>query len=151
MSTPGRAAARRKSPHVLANTPFRRLWTATAVCGLGDWLAVIALTALAGDLTAGSGYQAQIFAVGGVFAAVLLPLILLGPLAGALAHRFDPRATMVLASLARFVVVLSVPLVDRYQWALGAAFVIACLHLLWAPARDTAAPALVRGERPEEV
>ncbi|GAB3159929.1 dTMP kinase [Microbispora hainanensis] len=150
MSTPGRAAARRKQPHVLANAPFRRLWTAMATCSLGDWLNIIALTALAGNLTAGSGFQAQSLAIGGVFVAKMLPAILLGPLAGAVADRFDRRLTMVVADLARFAVVLSIPLVGNYQWVIVATFLVECVNLFWVPAKDATVPNLVPKERLEE-
>ncbi|MEU7889697.1 dTMP kinase [Microbispora bryophytorum] len=150
MSTPGRAAARRKQPHVLANAPFRRLWTAMATCSLGDWLNIIALTALAGNLTAGSGFQAQSLAIGGVFVAKMLPAILLGPLGGAVADRFDRRLTMVVADLARFAVVLSIPLVGNYQWVIIATFLVECVNLFWVPAKDATVPNLVPKERLEE-
>lgn len=150
MSTPGRPGARRKTPHMLANVPYRRLWTATSVHGLGDWLNIIALTALAGNLTAGSGYQAQSLAVGGVFAAKLLPSIVFGPLAGTLAGRFDHRATMAMADLLRFVVVLTIPFVGGYQWLIIATVLIECLNLFWTPAKDAALSGMVPQERAGE-
>ncbi|MCT9929808.1 dTMP kinase [Planotetraspora sp. A-T 1434] len=150
MSTPGRAAKRRKAPHVLANAAFRRLWTAMAVCSLGDWLNIIALTALAANLTAGSGYQAQSLAIGGVFVAKMLPAILLGPLAGAVADRFDRRLTMVIADICRFAVVLSIPLVGSYQWVIIATLLLECANLFWVPAKDATVPNLVAKDRLEE-
>lgn len=150
MSITGRAAARRKQPHVLANAPFRRLWTAMATCSLGDWLNIIALTALAGNLTARSGFQAQSLAIGGVFVAKMLPAIVLGPLAGAVADRFDRRLTMVAADLARFAVVLSIPLVGSYQWVIVATILVECVNLFWVPAKDATVPNLVPKDRLEE-
>ncbi|WP_055482466.1 dTMP kinase [Sphaerimonospora mesophila] len=150
MSTPGRSGARRKTPHMLANVPYRRLWTAASVHGLGDWLNIIALTALAGNLTAGSGYQAQSLAVAGVFAAKLLPSILFGPLAGALAGRFDQRATMAMADLLRFVVVLTIPFVGGYQWLIIATVLVECVNLFWASAKDATLSGLVPKERAGE-
>ncbi|GAA1264758.1 dTMP kinase [Planotetraspora silvatica] len=150
MSTPGRAAQRRKTSHVLAIAPFRRLWTAMGVCSLGDWLNIIALTALAGNLTQGSGFQAQSLAIGGVFVAKMLPAILLGPIAGTVADRFDRRLTMVVADIVRFAVVLSIPLVGSYQWVLIAAFLVECVNLFWVPAKDATVPNLVPKERLEE-
>ncbi|MFF4415667.1 dTMP kinase [Streptosporangium sp. NPDC001559] len=149
MTTPGRNTARRKPPHVLANAPFRKLWTAMSVCSLGDWLNLIALTALAGNLTAGSGYRIQSFAIGGVFVAKMLPAILLGPLAGAFADRFDRRLTMVAADVARFALVLSIPLVGNYQWIIVATFLVECVNLFWVPAKDATVPNLVPKERLE--
>ncbi|MCG5215458.1 dTMP kinase [Streptosporangium sp. KLBMP 9127] len=150
MTTPGRSTPRRKPPHVLANASFRRLWTAMSLCSLGDWLNIIALTALAGNLTAGSGYQAQSLAIGGVFVAKMLPAILLGPLAGAVADRFDRRLTMFFADLSRFALVLSIPIFANYQWIIVATFLVECVNLFWVPAKDATVPNLVPKERLEE-
>ncbi|WP_433249046.1 dTMP kinase [Streptosporangium sp. CA-135522] len=150
MTTPGRNTARRKPPHVLANAPFRKLWTAMSVCSLGDWLNIIALTALAGNLTSGSGYKTQSLAIGGVFVAKMLPAILLGPLAGAFADRFDRRLTMFFCDLLRFALVLSIPLIGSYQWVIIATFLVECVNLFWVPAKDATVPNLVPKERLEE-
>ncbi|MCA2183919.1 dTMP kinase [Nonomuraea cavernae] len=138
MTAPGR----RRTIHVLANAPFRRLWTAMSVCSLGDWLNILALTALAGNLTKGD-YRTQSLAIGGVFIAKMLPAVLLGPLAGAFADRFDRRVTMVAADLSRFAVVLSIPLVGSYQWIIIATVLVECVNLFWVPAKDATVPNLV--------
>ncbi|WP_030905912.1 dTMP kinase [Streptosporangium amethystogenes] len=150
MTTLGRSTARRKPPHVLANTPFRKLWTAMSVCSLGDWLNLLALTALAGNLTVGSGYKVQSLAIGGVFVAKMLPAILLGPLAGAFADRFDRRMTMFFCDFLRFALVLSIPLIGNYQWVIIATFLVECVNLFWVPAKDATVPNLVPKERLEE-
>jgi len=74
---------------VLRVPAFRRLWYATALSSLGDWLGLLATTALATSLA--HGYQAQNYALGGVLVVKLLPAIVLGPLAGAFADRFAAR------------------------------------------------------------
>ncbi|MEU6716776.1 dTMP kinase [Nonomuraea sp. NPDC046802] len=136
----------RRPTHVLANAPFRRLWMAMSVCSLGDWLNLLALTALAGNLTQGD-YRVQSLAVGGVFIAKMLPAILLGPLAGVFADRFDRRLTMVAADVARFAVVLSIPFVDSYQWIIIATILVECVNLFWVPAKDATVPNLVPKEQ----
>ncbi|MFI6604520.1 dTMP kinase [Nonomuraea sp. NPDC050536] len=138
MSAPGR----RRPTNVLANAPFRRLWTAMSVCSLGDWLNILALTALAANVTEG-GFRNQSLAVGGVFVAKMLPAVLLGPLAGAFADRFDRRLTMVVADLVRFAIVVSIPFVGRYQWIIIATLLIECVNLFWVPAKDATIPNLV--------
>lgn len=150
MTTSGRSAPRRKTSHVLANAPFRRLWTAMSVCSLGDWLNIIAITAFAAFLTRGSGYQAQSLAIGGVFVVKMLPAIVLGPLAGAFADRFDRRLTMFVSDLLRFALVLSIPIVGSYQWVIIATFLVECVNLFWVPAKDATVPNLVPKERLEE-
>ncbi|MFG1946150.1 dTMP kinase [Nonomuraea sp. NPDC048826] len=136
------AIGRSRQAHVLANAPFRRLWAAMSVCSLGDWLNLLALTALAGNLTQGD-FRAQSLAIGGVFVAKMLPAVLLGPLAGAFADRFDRRLTMVVSDVARFAVVLSIPLVNSYQWVIIATVLVECVNLFWVPAKDATVPNLV--------
>ncbi|MEV7908595.1 MFS transporter, partial [Streptomyces anulatus] len=111
---------------------------------------IIALTALAGNLTAGADYRTQSFAIGGVFVAKMLPAVLLGPLAGAFADRFDRRLTMFFADLSRFALVLSIPLIGSYQWVVVATLLVECVNLFWVPAKDATVPNLVPKERLEE-
>ena len=92
---------------MLRVTPFRRLWYSTALSSLGDWLGLLATTALATSLA--HGYKAQNYALGGVLVVKLLPAIVLGPLAGVFADRFDRRNTMVISDFVRFVLFLSHP------------------------------------------
>ena len=51
---------------VLRIPAFRRLWIALGLSSLGDWLGLLALTALAPRL-AHDGYAADNFAIAGVF------------------------------------------------------------------------------------
>lgn len=119
-----------------------------SVCSLGDWLNILALTALAGNLTQGD-YRTQSLAIGGVFIAKMLPAILLGPLAGAFADRFDRRITMVAADIARFAVVLSIVFAGTYQWLIVATVLVECVNLFWVPAKDATVPNLVPKEQLE--
>ncbi|GII94741.1 hypothetical protein Ssi02_49720 [Sinosporangium siamense] len=135
---------------MLANAPFRRLWTATSLCSLGDWLNIIALTALAAALTAGSGFQTQALAVGGVFAAKMLPPVLLGPLAGVLDGRLDRRVAMFAGDLLRAALVVSIFLIGTYTWLIVAAVLIECAALLRVPAKEAAVSGFVPEEQREE-
>ncbi len=139
---------------VLRVTPFRRLWYSTALSSLGDWLGLLATTALATSLA--HGYKAQNYALGGVLVVKLLPAIVLGPLAGAFADRFDRRMTMVISDVVRFGLFLTIPLahlvVDSKQtlaWLLIASFLIECVSLFWMPAKDASVPNLVRRDQIE--
>ncbi len=139
---------------VLRVTAFRRLWYTTALSSLGDWLGLLATTALATSLA--HGYQAQNYALGGVLVVKLLPAIVLGPLAGAFADRFDRRRTMVISDVVRFVLFVSIPLahlvVNESQtlaWLLISSFLIECVSLFWMPAKDASVPNLVRRDQIE--
>jgi dTMP kinase len=134
-------------PGVLSIPPFRRLWISLSLSSLGNWLNILTLTALAAALTADSGFAAQGYAIGGVLALRLLPAVLLGPVAGGLIERFDQRLAMVVADVLRFVLLVSVPLVGELGWLLVATFLVECLTLVWAPAKDAMARSLVPPDR----
>jgi dTMP kinase len=133
---------------------FRRLWYTTALSSLGDWLGLLATTALATNLV--TGYKAQNYALGGVLVVKLLPALILGPLAGVFADRFDRRVTMVISDFVRFLLFLSIPLAHLLVnargtliWLLVASFLIECVSLFWTPAKDASVPNLVRRDQIE--
>jgi dTMP kinase len=139
---------------VLRVKPFRRLWYATALSSLGDWLGLLATTAMAASLA--HGYKAQNYALGGVLVIRLLPAIVLGPVAGAFADRFDRRRTMVVGDVARFALFVTIPIahlvVSEHQtllWLYVASFLIECISLFWLPAKDASVPNLVRRDQVE--
>jgi dTMP kinase len=135
---------------VLSIKPFRRLWIATSLSSLGDWLSLLALSALAYSLT-GKNVQetAGAIAVGGVWITSLLPYLLFGPLAGAVADRLDRRINMVTGDVVRAVLYLSIPLnlevgfANQLTWLYVAQFLACCASLFWTPAKDASIPNLV--------
>ena len=133
---------------VLLIPAFRRLWTALSLSSFGDWLGLLALTALAPRL-ADEGYAAANFAIAGVFILRLAPAILVGPIAGVVADRLDRRLTMVICDLARFALFLSIPLVGTLTWLFVATFLIEVASLVWIPAKEATVPNLVPRERLE--
>ena len=66
---------------VLRIPAFRKLWTALSLSSFGDWLGLLALTALAPRL-ANDSYAAANLAIAGVFILRLAPAIVIGPLGG---------------------------------------------------------------------
>ncbi|GGU03348.1 hypothetical protein GCM10010177_73440 [Actinomadura citrea] len=105
-----------------------------------------ALTAMAAMLTRGDGAAAQAQAIGGVLALMLLPAVVLPPVAGLLAARVDRRLMLIIADALRLVVVVTVPLVHALPWTFAAAFLVSCLSLVWIPAARASLPALVPDE-----
>jgi dTMP kinase len=140
---------------VLSIRPFRRLWIALSLSSLGDWLSLLALTALAFDL-AGHGPAAQGWAVAAVWLTSLLPALLLGPLAGAVADRFDRRMNMIVGDVLRAALYLSIPLnlklhvVNELTWMYTVQFLASCASLFWTPAKDATVPNLVPSDKLEQ-
>src|SRR6202050_4272225 len=144
---------------VLSIKPFRRIWIATTLSTLGDWLSLLALPALAysltgtghapaGGLPTGSTTTGSV-AVGGVWITSLLPYLLFGPLAGAVADKFDRRINMIVGDVVRAVLYLSIPInlvvgfAPKLTWVYVAQFLACCASLFWSPAKDASIPNLV--------
>ena len=127
---------------VLSIRPFNRLWRALAASSFGDWLGLLASTALAQQL-AGGDYAKANFAIAGVFIVRLIPAVLLGPIAGVIADRFDRRKLMVVTDLLRFALYLSIPLVGNYFWLYAATLLAETVSLFWSPAKEATVPNLV--------
>jgi dTMP kinase len=147
----GRGTARRnhaREPGVLSIKPFRRLWTALSLSSLGDWLSIVALTALAPSLASG-GPVAKTSAVGGVWLATLLPALLFGPLAGAMADRWDRRITMITGDVIRGLLFLSIPIFPSLTWIYVAKFLAGVTTQFWSPATSASIPNLVPKDKLE--
>ncbi len=147
----GGGAARRnhaREPGVLSVKPFRRLWIALSLSSLGDWLSLVALTALAPSLASG-GALAKSSAVGGVLLATLLPALLFGPLAGAVADRMDRRITMIVGDVIRGLLFVSIPLFPNLTWIYVAKFLAGITTQFWSPATSASVPNLVPKDKLE--
>jgi dTMP kinase len=146
---PGHRARRSRSGDgVLSIKPFRRLWVALSLSSLGDWLSIVALTALAPTLTQG-GAVAKSSAVGGVWLVTLLPALLLGPIAGALADRLDRRVTMITGDVVRGLLFVSIPLFPNLTWIYVAKFLAGVTSQFWNPACAATLPNLVPKDKLE--
>ncbi len=86
---------------------FRRLWIAQLISGSGDWFYSVAIYSLLLDLTG----RAEPVA----WAAILqiLPLMLLGPTAGAINDRISRRKVMLVSDIVRGGLVLCMVWIDR--------------------------------------
>jgi dTMP kinase len=150
-----RSPSRERRSSVLSIRPFRRLWIATSLSSLGDWLSLVALASLASSL-AGNGAAAQYSAVGGVWLSSLLPALVLGPLAGAVADRLDRRVNMIVGDVVRAALYLSIPLdltvhfASTLTWIYVVQFLASCASLFWTPAKDASVPNLVPPDRLEQ-
>ncbi|PRX97886.1 dTMP kinase [Allonocardiopsis opalescens] len=150
MTRSGRSEARGEPRTVLAIKPFRRFWLVLSLSSLGDWLSLLALMSMAAMLTADQAAWLQGTAVSAVVVVQLLPTLVLGPIAGALADRFDRRLNMVVGDILRALLYISMPLVGELWWLLIANFLAQTVSLFWAPAKEATVPNLVPRQRLEE-
>ncbi len=126
---------------------FRRLWAAITVSSLGDWLGLLATTAMAQQLTRDESTAIQGAAISGVILTRLLPDLLLGPLAGALADRLDRRVTVVVGELLACGLYLSIAVSYELTWLYVAQFLVEAVGLFTNPAKQAIWVAIVPRER----
>ncbi|WP_239132678.1 dTMP kinase [Paractinoplanes durhamensis] len=125
------------------------------LASFGDWIGLLATGIFAAAQFQSSAGQGAAF--GGTIAVRLLPALLLGPIAGVFADRFDRRYTMVITDLIRFVFYGSIPIVALVgaspgvivAWATIATFIGETITLIWIPAKEAAVPNLIPKSRIE--
>ncbi len=133
---------------VLALPGFKGFWVAIGLSSLGDWVGLLALTALANEL-AGDGYADRNFAIAGVLFLRVLPALVIGPLGGYLADHLDRRFVLVVGDVLRAAIFASIPLVGTLTWLLVATVLVEVVNLVWLPTKDATVPALVPSPRLE--
>jgi dTMP kinase len=143
-----RAKRMRSGDGVLSIKPFRNLWIALSLSSLGDWLSILALLWLAPSVTHGSTL-AKTSVTSGVWVVTLLPALLLGPIAGALADRLDRRMTMIVGDVIRGLLFISIPLFPNLAWILVAKFLAGVASQFWNPAASATIPNLVPKDKLE--
>lgn len=129
---------------VLRAPRFAFLVTGQTISQLGDKLHHMALIALVGAAAPAAAGGLELAKLSVVFTA---PVILAGPLAGALVDRWDKRVTMIACDTLRALLVLSLPLLyalTRSLWPVYAAsFVIFLLGVFFNAAKMALIPDLV--------
>jgi DHA3 family macrolide efflux protein-like MFS transporter len=116
---------------------LRRLWIAQLVSLAGDFLAIFAVVS-----TASFRLHASPAAITGVTISYMLPLALLGPVAGAFADRWNPRRTMITSDLLRAALVLLLLLPGSLAGMCIILFVISVVSSSFNPAQTITMRAL---------
>jgi dTMP kinase len=132
---------------VLRVRDFRNLWIGLGLSSLGDWMGLLALTAMANanaDTYAGKNY-----AIATVLFLRVLPALLLSPLAGYVADRLDRRAVLIWGDVVRGALFLTIPLVGTLWWIFVVTVLVEAVSLVWGPAKDATVPNLVPPHRLE--
>jgi MFS family permease len=126
-----------------SNGDFRRLFGALVVSLTGDWFAIVAVSAQVIEGTGRDGLAAV------VFAASVLPVFLMAPIAGVVADRIDRRTVMIAADLARIVPALGLIVagaLDSAWLSIGCIATIAALSAFFEPIASASLPRLVDRE-----
>jgi MFS family permease len=125
------------------NPDFRRLYLASFISLGGDWFLLVALFALALELT-GSAVSVSL-----LIAAQEIPFFLMSPVGGHLADRLSRKSLMVTSDVVRAVLCLGFLLVHNAS-TMWVAYVllasIACFSAIFGPASSAAFPNMVEAE-----
>jgi MFS family permease len=126
---------------ILHNRSLLILGAAGSVSNMGNWITMMAVFALIVFRGDGSVTESS-----GIFLAGLLPMLLVSPLAGRLADRFDRKWLMIVSELLSGVAVIGLILVRRIELIYALLAVEATFGSLMMPARQAAIVDLVPRE-----
>lgn len=122
---------------------FRRVWAAIAFSSLGDWLGLLANTALAQQLTKSHSVAAQGAAISGVILVRLAPDLLFGAFAAAIADKLDRRKLVIIGDTTAALLYASIAISYHLLWLYIAQFVIEAVGLFTQPAKQVIWVAIV--------
>ena len=119
---------------------FRLLWSGSVISMLGSWLLILAIPAHVFEVTG------SLRDTGLTLAAEYLPGLMLGPVAGVVADRWDRRRLMIVTSVFRAGAVAAMlgGLAPGHYWILYAALIAeSAAGVLYVPASRARTPAIV--------
>jgi dTMP kinase len=128
---------------LLRNRNYRLWFIAAFASGLGDWTGLVALQVLVTQLSE-RGSRLALFALGGIMMARLLPSLLVGPVAGVLADRYDRKRLMVVTNVVRGSLFVAIAFSTDLVALFALTFVVECFSLLFLSAKDASLPVIVR-------
>ncbi len=125
----------------LRNPTFARLYLAQTTSLLGDALTWVGLALLAFEL---AGSNSSVI-LGGALTLRVTAFVLLSPIAGALADRFDRKLILVISDLGRMIVIALMPFVTQAWQIYGLMFALNALTAFFTPTYQATIP-LVTGK-----
>jgi len=132
-----------KIREVLKNRNFFLLWLGQIISQLGDRLGQMALIAFVYLRAPGSPLQ-----IAKILSFTIIPVFLIGPLAGVYVDRWDRRRTMYICDLLRSLLMLTIPLFLFYAKSLAPIyliiFIVFSIGRFFVPAKLSIIPDLVQ-------
>ncbi len=130
---------------IRGNRDFTKLWLAQVVSLLGDWFNTIVISAMIVQYTDGTGYQG--IAVSAFLIARMIPPLLMRPLAGVLADRFDRKRLLIISDVLRALAVLGLLITTQGPEYLPLIYVFTIIQFLvssvFEPARNALMPSVL--------
>ncbi len=127
---------------VILNRNFLLLWLGQIISQVGDRLSQMALIGLVYQRAPGSSMQ-----IAKILSFTIIPVFLIGPVAGVYVDRWDRRRTMYVCDLVRAGLILCIPLFLFYKQSFLPIYVIIflafCIGRFFVPAKLSIIPELV--------
>lgn len=123
---------------VMAIPSFRRIWISQLVSMFGDFLALYAVIAMVSFRMHGTPREVTLISV-----FFLLPLALIGPIAGVFVDRWDPKRTMIVSDLARGVLILGLAFAHAPEHVYAVLFAISVFSSFFMPSQSVVIPQIV--------
>lgn len=124
------------------NQNFLRLWLAQIISQFGDRINQMALIGLIASRTPGST-----LGLAKLLSFTIVPVFIIGPVAGAFVDRWDRRQTLFFCDILRCLLVLTIPIVFIYRESIFpiyiVVFLVFCLSRFYVPAKMSIIPDLV--------
>ena len=121
--------------------PFRRLWTGQVVSLFGDFIALFAVISLISFRWKGTAAQVTLVQI-----AYMLPLVIVGPVAGVFVDRWNVRTTMIASDLIRALLILTLVAAPGLAFVFVAFFAISTVSSFFIPAQSITLRAIMPPE-----
>lgn len=127
------------------NRNFLRLWLAQVISQFGDRINQMALIGLIAERTPGSALQ-----LAKLLSFTIIPVFIIGPLAGVYVDRWDRRTTLFICDFLRGLLVLSIPFIFLQRDSMIPIYIVVflafCLSRFYVPAKMSIVPDLVNSD-----
>lgn len=126
------------------NKNFLRLWWAQLISQFGDRIAQMALIGLAYEL---GGKQPSAMGLAKLLSFTIIPVFIVGPIAGVFVDRWDRRKTLFVCDIARVLLVLTIPLIFIFWKTMIPIYIVVflmfCFSRFYVPAKMSIVPEIV--------
>jgi len=116
---------------LLKTNGFKSLIAAQIISGLGDWLSIIAIMTMVG-----LKWNATPIEVSLIMLCLALPMVFLGPIAGAFADRFNRKLLMILSDLIRAGLILLLATADSILTVYICLLAIGTISTIFIPSKN---------------
>ena len=126
------------------NRNFLRLWWAQLISQFGDRITQMALIGLAYEL---GGKQPSAMSLAKLLSFTIIPVFIIGPIAGVFVDRWDRRKTLFVCDIARALLALTIPFVFMYWKTMIPIYIVVflmfCFSRFYVPAKMSIVPEIV--------